>query len=150
MPEPTIHLSNPMRYLVPIGTAVFAAVMFVTPVMLAGIDNRKVAIGTAALIFCVLWLIRSAWRAPHELTLDQSGADVRRLSGSRHYALSQVSKWWFAIPDGPPTQLPPASNGVLYVVLDDRTRFRAEVTADEASRIAGILVGVTLASPAAA
>ena len=138
-PDPVIHLSNPMRYLVPIGTALLALVMFIPPIVLVHASNTRTFAGVLMLVGIVLWLIRSAWRAPFEMTIQSAGLAVRRWSGDRHYTLKRVRKWWFAVPDGPPTKVAPATNGVLYVVLDDRTRFRAEVTADEATRIATIL-----------
>jgi hypothetical protein len=150
MNEPLLTLSNPMRYLVPIGTAVGAIVMFMVPVAVAGIADTKVAIGSAALLVIVAWLFRSAWRAPHALRLDDGTLAIARLSGERAYGFADVRKWWFAVPNGPPTQSPPATNGVLYVVLADSTRFRGEVTSDEAVQVARVLVGTTLASPAAA
>lgn len=134
-----LRLDNPMRYLVPVGTALGAIVMFIAPVVVAGVNDRKVAIGAAVLLLCVLWLLRSAWRAPYAMILDVAGARVLRWSGERQYAFTQFRKWWFAIPDGPPTKVPPPDNGILYAVLDDGTRFRAEVTADQATHVVSLL-----------
>lgn len=134
-----IRLSNPMRYLSPAGTALLGLVMFVPPIALADEHGVKVIAGAAGLIFILAWLLFAAWRAPFELSIDRSRLVLRRWSGSTAYDIARVRKWWFAIPDGPPTTSPPPTNGVLYVVFDDRTRFRAEVTADEARQIAATL-----------
>lgn len=136
--EPII-LANPMRYFVPIGTAIGAVIMFVVPVVLAGITGIKVSVGAGVLLVCVLWLFRSAYRAPHGLRLDKKTLTIERLAGPRDYAFADVRKWWFAIPDGPPTQSPPATNGVLYLTLTDSTRFRGEVSAEQAAEIARML-----------
>ena len=138
-PAAAIRLSNPMRYIVPIGTALLALLMFIPPLAFATIGGGKMIVGIAILILSVLWLLRSAWRAPFEMTIEPAGVAVRRWSGERRYEAGRVRKWWFAIPDGKPTNTPPATNGVLYVVLDDRTRFRAEVTAEEARDLARLL-----------
>jgi hypothetical protein len=125
-----------MRFLVPAGTAAFVIAMFVAPVLISGIRGTKVAIGAAVMVVCVLWLFRSAWRAPHTLRMSDRGFAIERFSGRGIYAFTDIRKWWFAIPNAPPTQSPPATNGVLYLVLADSTRFRGEVTSEEAARIA--------------
>lgn len=134
-----VRVSNPMRYLVPAGTAALAVVMFLIPVAFVRISTLQASVGALFLVACVLWLLRSAWKAPHALAVEEDAATVRSLSGERRFPLRDIRSWRFAVPDGPPTQSAPQTNAVLYITFADGTRFRGEVTADEASALAVIL-----------
>lgn len=138
---PPIVLRNPGRLVVPLVTAALVVLMFVPPLLLVDLRRGhpiKLGIGISLLLLCALWLARSAWRAPFELAVGD-GLTIRRLMRQQRYDVGDVRRWFFSVPDGPPTADAPGTNALLTIVFADRTRFRGEVTAAEAARIAAML-----------
>jgi hypothetical protein len=130
-----VTLKYPLRVISPLATAVLGSVMFLPPLVLAdwsGPFRIQVTLGVAILLGTIALFVRSGFRAPFEMRFEPGGLYVRRLLRETRYELADVASWRFAVPNAPATQAPPPENGVLFVTFTDRTRFRAEVTHEEA------------------
>lgn len=144
-PSTPITLVNRTRLLSPLWTFVLCTLMF-GPLLVMAVSRYstpRVLIGSAAFGLMIAWCAVAALRAPYAMTIDGESVRVRRgLRKEKRSPLADVRRWFFSIPDGLPTQAAPTTNALLSLKLADGTRFRAEVTADEAGVIAGWLAGI--------
>lgn len=143
--EPVI-LRNTSRVIIPASIGVLVLVMFVPPLVLHALESSapaKSIMGAVAVLLVAIYYGYSAVRAPMEARFDD-GIRIRRLVKESHYELSQVRKWFFAVPSGSPTQSSPRSNALLQLWMQDGTHFRAEVTAEEAACLAATLPHVAI------
>lgn len=134
-----IVIRNASRLWMPLLTSVAIVVLFAPPIALGFIDRGATpaaVAGTLVFAASAAWFARSAWRAPVELRLGDELAIARPRGRVDRYDARAIGRWWFGVPDGPPTQSPPTSNALLMLALADGTRFRGEVTSDEARRVA--------------
>lgn len=138
-----ITLRNPSRFLVPFISLGLIAVMYVPVIVMTSTDHGdghvRYALGTTAFLFCMAWLGYSGLRAPHTATIDSAGVAMKRVLGSWRYETDDIVSWSFARDGAPPSQTPPDSNGLLMLRLRDGTKFRAEVTHDEAVQLTTML-----------
>jgi hypothetical protein len=138
-----ITLRNPSRFLVPFISLALIAVMYVPVIAMTSTDHGdghlRYALGTTAFLFCMAWLGYSGLRAPHTATINSAGIAVKRVLGSWQYELADVVSWSFARDGAVPSQTPPDTNGLLMLRLRDGTKFRAEVTRDEAVQLTTML-----------
>lgn len=138
-----ITLRNPSRVLVPFISLGLLAVMYVPVIVMTATDHGdthlRFVLGSAAFLFCLAWLGYSGLRAPHTATIDTSGISVRRVLGSWRYECSDVAAWSFARDGAKPDQSLPEANALLMLRLRDGTKFRAEVTQQEASTLRSLL-----------
>ncbi len=136
--DKTVVIRNSSRWLVPTGIAASVLVMFVPPLALSAVHSTepaKAIAGAVAVTLTGLYFIYSALFAPVEARIGER-ITVHRPAKESHYELSQIRRWFFAIPNGLPTQSAPGTNAMLHIMLQDRTHFRGEVTADEAAQLA--------------
>ena len=142
MSDPVV-LRNPSRLWTPLLTCAAIVVLFAPPIALGFVDRGATGASVGGAIFfaaSAAWFARSAWRAPIELRLaDGDALTIGRPRRVDRYAAADVAHWSFGVPDGAPTQSAPATNALLMLALRDGTRFRGEVTSDEARRIAAWL-----------
>lgn len=137
-----IILRNPARFTVPLVTAIVLLLMFLPPLIVniasagdASRDPTKAIIGAVILLLSVAGFAYSAWKAPVEARIGES-ITLRRAFRAREYPLTRIRKWFFAVPNGTPTQKSPNTNALLHLVMDDRTYFRGEVSAEDAVDVA--------------
>lgn len=146
MADNEIVIRNPSRRIVPIGIAACIVVMFVPPLVLSAVHSAealKAIVGAIAMLLLAGWFLHSARNAPVEMRVSQDAVTVRSVKES-HYALSQIRRWFFAVPRGLPTQSAPDTNALLVLQLEDGVRFRGEVTAQEAAVLARRLPHVAM------
>lgn len=146
-----IIVSNPSRRVVPAAIAASLVVMFLPPLLFAFFESGepgKAAAGAAGVMILACWFAYRAFRAPIEARFGPSGLALR---GSRtlHYEMSQLRDWFFAVRVGPPTRAAPGTNALINLTMRDGTRFRGEVTSDEATRLADWLPRAANTIPAA-
>lgn len=138
-----LTLRNDGRLWVPLLTAGAIVVMFAPPIAIGfratGLHLAPIA-GTLIFAASALHFLRAAWRAPMSLTFDHDTLLVGRPRRVDSFEASSVKRWAFTVPEGAPTQVPPATNALLVVKFDDGTTFRGEATADEARAIASWFV----------
>lgn len=142
MSEAAVHtpitLTNRTRFLSPAITFALCMVMFGPLLALTYFDGptAKTVTGATVFLLCIVWCGISALRAPHTLTIDGGSLRIHRMRRETTYSIADIADWYFSIPDGLPTRSPPSTNALLQLKLADRTRFRAEVTAEEAAIVA--------------
>jgi hypothetical protein len=138
-----ITLRNPSRVLVPLISLGLVALMYVPVLVMTTTDHGeghiRYALGTTAFLFCMAWLGYSGLRAPHTAVIEPSGLTLRRILGTWRYEPGELVSWSFARDGAPPDQTPPDPNGLLMLRMRDGSKFRAEVTRDEAVALIAML-----------
>jgi hypothetical protein len=137
-----IVLSNPSRLWVPVISLGLVGLMFGPAMALSpslNADPVRFGLGLSVMLISMLWLALSAWRAPFRASISSDEIRVDRLMRSRSCGPVDVVWWQFAVPEGAPTRTAPSTNALLMLRLADGTRFRAEVTAEQAAAVADIL-----------
>lgn len=147
-----IVLRNPARAIVPAATGALTLVMFLPPLLLNALHSSaplKAVLGAVAVLVTGVYFLHAAWKVPIEARIV-NGITIRRRSGVSHHEIRAVRKWFFAVPDGLPTQSSPQTNALLQLWMEDGTHFRGEVTAEEAAILAALLPHVALTNANAA
>lgn len=136
----SVTLTNASRFWTPLWTAILLVVMFAPPIAVGFTQTGfrvPALIGTLVFAASAAHFARAAWLAPVSLTIDGDALVVGRPRGRRdRFGAARVRRWTFTVPDGPPTQAPPATNALLVVAFDEGTTFRGEATADESRAFA--------------
>jgi hypothetical protein len=146
--ESIIVIRNPSRRLVPAGIAASVFVMFVPPLALSAVystETAKAVLGAVSVALVACYFAFSAWKAPVEGRFAKDGITLRSGKES-HYELSQIRRWFFAVPNGLPTQSAPGTNAVLHLQMSNGVRFRGEVTSEEAAMLSDRLPNVAIAN----
>lgn len=140
-----LTLTNRQRLLAPVISAAIVAVVFVPVIVAVGFDDiDPVRYGLGISIVLIAWvlLVRSAFSAAFEISLDPTSRRirVRKLLRTVNYEFDDVRSWVFFHPRNmPPSRVPPQPNGLVLIKLADKTKYRGEVTQAQADEIARML-----------
>jgi hypothetical protein len=144
-----LTLTNRQRLLAPIISAAIVAVAFVPVIVAVGFDDVdpvRYGLGISIVLLAWVLLVRSAFRAAFEITLDPTARRirVRKLLRTLSYDFEDVRSWTFFHPlNMPPSRVPPHPNGLVLIKLADKTKYRGEVTKAQADQIAAMLPQAT-------
>jgi hypothetical protein len=137
-PADTLVLDDKPRLIVPLISLAIVGVMFLPVVVMVMLDPRQTLagywIGAAVMIVSILALLFRALKAPYRLTVSRAQLRIDRVWSPGVYTIADIAEWKIAQADKLPQQAAPKVNGLLLLKLADGTRFRSEITREQAIR----------------